>query len=445
MSQFRKTGQLYCSEWNGDDLNAGTLPTLPKKNITAFPDSSANKIIVGSGQYLGVWTTGRNVEADGKVIVDLNGGNQSGNTVAVGVHFRNGSQIFNIFFNNIATDCIFENIAIILSRVTYTRCIFLSSHNNTGTTVPAFNNCIFLANRIITSTGVGNFNHSYVAKSATITFSATVGQVNSCINGKMRISGIDYESKKFIDGSTRTDADPLIPDIVTVFPNFYTQGNFACLDSEVKFIDIISRTVEPDSILLQKSNANGFIGGVKIGKKIDLDESGFTITKTGIDDSNPNFWRIAAGVNFAKIRITGKVSDSLISAQTLDIRIPFNFDGDVAGNTANNNNVPDAWNDRTTPDTKGTRPNRLTFEVRSSTLANPSRDVSADWDNDNTNNPSIAGRYYLMEYDQPMLHHVISSVVYGNADANAINAATKLPFNYRSLDIIITITNTRTI
>lgn len=447
MSQFRLTGGLYVSEWDGNDANAGNDPTLPKATISATPSSTATIIIVGAGYYFGLLGGSKNIKADGKVIIDAGGGTLQESLVADGVHFKNSTSCPGTFFNNILTNCIFENVASVNTRCTFTKCIFLTTSTWTGTNVPIYNNCIFLANRIQSASGTtaGNWANCYLAKAATAVFTPSINIVNNCLNGKIRIAGIDYESKLLIDGSPRPDADGLIPDVISVFPAFYTQGNFSSLDSEVKFIDIVSRTVEPDSILLQKSNANGYIGGVKPGKKIDLDESGFTITKTGIDDSNPNFWKIATGQPFAKIRITGKVSDSLISAQVLDIRIPFNFDGDAAGGTALNNNVPDAWNARTTPDTKGTTPNRLTFEVRSSKLTNPVRDVSADWDNDNTNSPSIAGQYYLMEYGQTMLHHIISGVAYGNADANAINAAVKIPFNYRSLDIIITITNTRVI
>jgi hypothetical protein len=453
MSQFRQTGNGYASQWDGDDLNAGTDPTLPKKNISAFASSTTNVIVVGPGYYKGSWVGSRVVQADGKVIVDGLGGVAGSLNIFRGCHVRNFSAISNAGASSEFTDSIVESVTLASLRGFHTRSIFLSNIALENSNSNIFiDNCIFITPRFNSTTdaganirALGRISYGYIAAGSKIFLSTITVLTNNLINGLIRISGVDYEAKFLIDGSPRPDADPLIADIATIRPTFYTDGNFACLESDIKFIDIISRTVEPDSILLQKSNANGFIGGVKVGKKIDLDESGFTITKTGIDDSNPNFWKIASGVTFAKIRITGKVSDSLISGTTLDIRIPFNFDGDSSGNTATNNNVPDAWNERTTPDTKGTKPNRLTFEVRTSKLASPGRDVSADWDNDNTNSPSIAGQYYLTEWGQPMLHHVISGVSYGNADANAINAATKLPFNFRSIDVIITITNTREI
>jgi len=447
MSQFRKTGNYYVSQWNGDDLNAGTDPELPKASITSVPTGAgANHLILGTGVYA-PYTGNRTIVADGLAIIEGNGTqNISDNGIKEGIYYRN-LNAFNTGNYNTKTNCIFQNVpTIAMGNVNpfNNGIILLSEYTPTG-----FVGNIQVSNSIIVGNQTGNrwryFQYNYVAKSSLVCLEVRSDCVNNCINGKITvdsISGTQYESKKLIDGSVRPDANASIPDIIDVFPEFYNQGNFSSLQEDVKIIDLVSRTVEPDSILIQKSNSYGYIGGVKVGKEIAIDESGFTITKTGIDDTNPNSWAVADGVNFAKVRITGKVSDSLISAQTLDIRIPFFFDGSEAGGSANNNNVPDAWNNRTTPDTKGTKPNRLTFEVRSSVLANPGRDTAADWDNGDA---GIPGNYYLMEYGQPLLHHIVSSVAYGNADANAINAPVKQPFNYRSLDIIITITNNREI
>lgn len=455
MSQFRKTGTRYVSQWNGDDVNAGTGPTLPWKTLFSTITTSQ---VIGAGVYSSVGTGVKNLIGDGKVVL-------KGITFGTTTYTVEGLYFDVCIATTLllgGTDCVFKDgIFGMRGSTAKIRWVIVGDADLRGSNTGNIQNSIFALSSgapdpSYSTSPVSNvtdaWGYNFVSKNSKIRLYPVSGSYlahsNCCINGLIQTPAIDLvwrEAKFLIDGSPRPDADPLIDDIAGVFPNFYSQGNFACEEEDVKFIDIISRTVEPDSVLLQKSNANGYIGGVKVGRKIDLDESGFTISKTGIDDSNPNFWKIAVGVDYAKIRITGKVSDSLISAQTLDIRIPFNFDGDAVGGTADNNNVPDAWNARTALDTKGELPNRLTFEVRSSQLTNPGRDVSADWDNDNTNNPSIAGQYYLMEYGQPMLHHVVSAVAYGNADAAAINAATKLPFNYRSLDIIITITNTREI
>lgn len=465
MSQFRQTGSFYISQWDGDDLNAGTDPTLPKKTIQGLGTGNlaGSPAIVGTGVYklTSALTGSKYLVGEKLAIVDWNNTAIPIGSRHTGMWYKNFASLgFNTVAESSTNNCIFDSttnptIVIRASSATtpsHFRNIFLQDWRQNGNSAWQQHNSIFIGKmNTVTAIGFAYFSNNFADKNSELVLNVTLAPTeikDNLINCPIRVVGSAtlYEAKFLIDGSPRPDADGALPDISAVFANFYSQGNFACEESDVKFIDIISRTVEAGSILLQKSNTiAGYIGGVKVGKKIDLDESGFTITKTGIDDSNPNFWKIATGQPFAKIRITGKVSDSLISAQTLDIRIPFNFDGDAVGGSANNNNVPDAWNARTALDTKGELPNRLTFEVRSSTLTNPGRDVSADWDNDNTNSPSIAGQYYLMEYGQPMLHHIISAVAYGNADANAINAATKLPFNYRSLDIIITITDDREI
>lgn len=448
MSQFRQAGNFYVSQWNGDDLNAGTDPLLPKASISGLPNSSNVSVlaVIGPGHYIESWGfTQKRLIADGKVIIDGAGTGSYGanSNYITGVHFKNFVNAGANSFNNYINDCVFENCITVSHTLAGFRNVFLTDTNlNWFSTQGSLKHAILIGKQLNTQY-FPLVSYSFVGINSRICLVVNTSQINNCINGAIIIGGVTYESKKLIDGTARTDANPAIPDVIAAFPNFYTQGNFSCTDP--KFIDVISRTVAADSPLLLKADINGFIGGVKVGKKIDLDESGFNITKTGIDDSNPNFWKIASGVTFAKIRITGKVSDSLISAQVLEIRIPFNFNGFAIGGSANNNNVPDAWNSRTTPDAKGTRPNRLTFEVRSSRLANPVRDNSLDWDNDSTNSPSTSGQYYLMEYGSPMLHHVVAGVAYGNADANAINAAVKLPFNYRSLDIIITLTNIRVI
>ena len=459
MSQFRKTGTYWVSEWNGDDLNAGTDPLLPKASLGVTSTSiPTQKIIVGSGSYFGAVTGSKYFEADGLVIVDWNNTAIPSASRHFGMWYRNFISLgFNTVVDPLIENCIFDSATnpLIVIRTANglvpanIRNIFLKNFRQNGNSNWQSYNSIFIGKmNTVTSIGYAYFRNNFADKQSEIVLNVTLAPteiVNNLINCLIRIVGslTFYESKFLIDGSARPDADGAVLDIALVFPNFYVQGNFSSIPDDVKFIDVVSRTVEPTSILLQKSNAFGFIGGVKVGKKIGLAEAGFTITKTGINDTNPDSWRIADGVTFATVRITGKVSDSLISAQTLDIRIPFFFDGSEIGGSANNNNVPDSVNGLTNSvDTLGDKPMRLRYQVRSSILTNPTRNNNDDWDNDTA---GVPGRYYLMEYGTPMLHHILSAVAYGNADKFAINAPVKQPFNYRSLDIIITISNTREI
>lgn len=457
MSQFRIPGDYYVSQFGGDDLNAGTDPDLPLATFGGTPDSLTNKIILGAGWYKELPINQKYLVSDGNVVVDFQ--NFSGILPPVrceGMRIKNLRDISSTsakFHNCIIEDFdggisvyfISSNDNGIRNNIFLGKCGF-QPHSLTW--VRIYNNCFIgpsvnydtLDNRKVRWS---TFQFNYVDYN-TILYLANAADLpavsNNCINGPIQnTDGTQYEVKFLEDGNIREDANPLLDDISVLDPDFYTRNNFA---GDPKFIDLLSRTVEPSSPLLKLVGTFGTPGSVKAGKSIGLSESGFTITKTNIDDSNPNSWKISGGAGYAKVRITGKVSDSLISAQALDIRIPFFFDGSEVGGTTDNNNVPDAWNARTTADTKGELPNRLTFEIRSSILANPGRDTAADWDNGDA---GIPGNYYLMEWGQPLMHHIDAGVAYGNADANAINAPTIQPFNYRSLDIIITITNTREI
>jgi hypothetical protein len=50
MNEFKIIGNLYVSEWNGNNANAGNDPTAPKKTISGVPNTGDN-VILGSGFY----------------------------------------------------------------------------------------------------------------------------------------------------------------------------------------------------------------------------------------------------------------------------------------------------------------------------------------------------------------------------------------------------------
>lgn len=449
MSQFRLTGDLYVSEWNGDPLNPGT-DILPYSHPADAPNTNLNNIIVGSGHYLGGYTGIRKLTGDGKVVMDGEGVVLiDGSNIFENIHFKNFESITHASGGVNRIECIFENIKRIGFRGFWTRCVFVNSddfiqnHTTTSTGGNIVRNCSFY--RKIGNGGtimwgaLNSLDHCYIDQNCEFSLTSTNANFisNSMVNGKIKVGATLYESKRLFDGSPRPDADPLVADFIDYNPNFYTNGNFS---GEAKIIDIYNRIVQPDSDLFLRSNVHGFIGGVKIGQFISFLNPNFIISYQNVDQSNPDLLRIANGFDFAKIRITGKVSDSLISSQKVDIRIPFFFAGSQLGDTLLNNNAPDALHGLRGIDTLGDLPYRLRFEVRSSQLANANRNNNDDWDNDVT---GIPGRWYLMEYGQPMLHHMIAGVAYGNADKFAINSPTKIPFNYRSLDIEITLSNTR--
>jgi hypothetical protein len=458
MSQFRKTGTYYVSQWGGDDLNAGTSPTLPKASISALPSSTAIAV-VGSGTYNGAGgSASKTLEADGKVVIDFIGNAGFG----AGTHKYTGLTLRNINFLVNAPNwrkCVIETpiLASFFLTDPTTRgindCSFLDTVEIVSVTIDRirmYNNSFFGASVNSNGSG-GNVRHiqimqnCYFSKDTTLFLLQTAIDTalkdysNNCINGPVSVGGVLYELKKDINGGTRPDANGAIPDISSIYANVYVDGNFTC---DPMIIDEATRVVRPESDLLKRTNSISTVGGARAGKYVTFDDENFTISFTDVDEVSAGVYKIVAGQPFGKIRLTGQISEALMSLQKIDLRIPFFFDGDELGASVLNNNVPDAYNGLLSLDTLGDLPERLRFEIRTSRLTNPNRSTPSDWDNDSV---GVSGQWYLMEYGQPLSFHVLGGVVYGNADKNAINPDTILPFFYRSIDILITLSNTREI
>lgn len=449
MSEFRLTGWGYCSEWNGDDANTGQDQNLPKKTIASFPSNGANILIVGTGVYNGGWTGTRRLVGDGYVIID--GDNQSANNFSSiqGLYIKN----FSLFGNSSnlwsATDCVFENILDWRpwsNSNNLIRCIFLprSDFINTGGSVfSRFLNSIVLENYRV---NVQAISFSYLAKGKKILYSGTSANfTDSLINGVIEIAGVDYELKQLFDGSPRPDADPLIADLSTAsgFSNVYTNRNFA---GDPKFLDVLNKIVEPDSDFLKRSNANGFIGGVKAGRYIPVNTSNpdVVITTSQINTSDPSNWVIANGFDEGFIDIKFKVSEQIVQASKINVDALLAFDGSVAGGTAGNNNVPDATPEFYSPLSQpNLKPNRKVYLFRSSKAVSlPTTDAGWDNDRDTIGTPVVAGEFYPMEWSSVPSIRINDEVAYGNADFTAPGGVSNIP-DVRWINIKVRLTNLR--
>lgn len=462
MSQFRLPGDYYVSQFGGDDLNAGTDPTAPKETISGLPTTLTGNdlVIVGSGTYKGVGTGIKNLEADGEVMIDFQDLPLTTSYLRfVGLRIKNvggGDSFLTPRFSQ----CIFETDTYAsLFRTTdlnYDRgifdSVFLANFRSRATTASrirtTFNSFFGSICNADNSEGsviwIETMRHNFFSSNTTLYLLQTAIDnvnkewINNCINGPIKVGSTTYELKKTLEGTDRSDVNGSLPDIIAVWPDVYTDGNFASTNTII--FDEAYRICSPDSDLLKVEGDLGFIGGFKAGKYITIEDENFTTTYDNIEEISPGVFRIESGQDYGKIRMTGKVSDNLISLQKLNLRIPISFDADEIGGSVLNDNVPDAWNGLLGSDTLGDLPQRLRFELRTSQLANANRTNPTDWDNGFIGN---TGQFYLMEYGKPITFHILSSVVYGNADKFAINPDTILPFFYRSWDLIITITNTR--
>lgn len=444
MTEFKKTGAFYVSQWNGNPANAGSNVS-PYAHPTTAPSSTANIIVVGTGYYKGLWSGTRRLLGDGKVIFDMEGQTLPSTTFTgamyENIHFKNGG-LGGIFGS---VDCIYDLTLGVLPFINTSAClrgIILSGSPIASASNPIFTNCIILR-KVTTNVQIMSF--SYIAGSGGIATVANSGIADNCINGTITVGGVDYESKRLFDGSTRPDSNPAIPDVIGVIPNFYTNRNFSTVDP--KFTDLINRAVNPDSDLLKRSSVNGYIGGVKpsrfIGKTI-IDPT-LEIITSQINTADPSNWTIQAGNDEGFIYLTFKLSDNLIQVPIIHADSIFAFDGSVAGGTVGNNNVPDFFPTLYTPLSQaGLKPNRLTYRLRTSIRTNKPT-AESHWDNDNLTLSTDVARYYVQEFgDQPRIANIFG-VTYGAGSPEFPPATVKNTINARWCQIQIRLTNKRTL
>jgi hypothetical protein len=430
INEFKLTGAGYIAK-NGDSANAGTDPLLPKSSPSDAGMPSEN-IIVGSGYYRGGGIANRNFFGDGFVVFDFDGNNINQGTATgtqSNIFFKNG-----IGYTNRKTynNCIFQNFLgsrLSLSyRVTMINCIFLppTPYESLSSSFGSIQNSIILETINSNSISEG-CTYSFLSRNKKIIIHSSSGFANNCANGLLNFQGIDYELKFLADGTPRPDANPEIPDLAEVFPDTYTtRGNFA---GDPKFLDLIGRIVEPDSDLLKRSNANGFIGGVKPGRITQArnnNDPNTDITLFNVVEAG-NGYMVEPGQPWGKITIVTRESSSVVELGVKAPITPLNFDSAVTPGTALNNNVPDSWPLTDPGGNPGKLPNRLTYLLRTS-QRNQKPTQDSHWDNDAAAG-GVAGNYYVQEwFTKPTLTQLLGNT-YGNAEpegyggtVNAINA-----------------------
>jgi hypothetical protein len=441
MSEFRIGGTAsYLSEFGGNDANAGNTPEAPKRNLLATPTAN---VIAGTGHYTINSSVTKSIIGDGKVVVESVGGSFSvGNTPNItNVHLK-----YCRLFSPTLTDCIIEG-GLDEKRGTRTRCLYIGQITYLAQNFTGFQNNCFFARETFNTVNISPnvYSHCFLAKEDNLTIrNETVRDqcINNLWNGKIYYTptATYYELKKLFDGSPRPDADAGISDLIDVYPDVYVNGNFASVNTRI--VDVMSKTVELGSDLLLRRNSNGFIGGVRVGKYINFKDANFEVEVNGLDQSNPDILIAPASPNGSGyVRFVGKFSDSLVSSASIVPRTRYFFRSQELGGTALNNNAPDIFTETAFgTDVGGLVVNRLKFWVRSSQLDNPSKNFGPDWDNGVS---GIPGKYYLMEFDRPMAHHIVASIAYGNADKDALNSEIVRAFSFKCLDIIIELTNER--
>lgn len=149
MSQFNEPADFYVSQFGGDALNDGTDPLTPyaHPNDSGVSDSTL-LTLVGPGVYKGAMSGNKHLKADGKVIMDLEGGSWISVSLVQGIHFKNSSGIGNTNNAQRYENCIFENVAAfnLMSGTPHFNNVFINDMSFGGTNSRRTNNSIFLGN-----------------------------------------------------------------------------------------------------------------------------------------------------------------------------------------------------------------------------------------------------------------------------------------------------------
>lgn len=445
MARFKVSGNLYVSQWGGLNANAGTDPNLPKETIASGASVAGTVLVIGAGVYKenNFGAVAKNMIGDGKVIIDgLNGNLGMNNTTSwKNIWFKNITSLGHTNSANFNTDNIYENVLGHNSPGNTWRCdrCIIAPSSGTLTTISSsiFQSCIIIGAINLPAVTNNVWSGSFISKNVIFTVLATetfaiANFRDACVNGKISRNGILYELKQNWDGSARADADAGVLDLITVYPNVYVNGNFACVDPE--FVDIYSKTVLPTSPLLKRAFGGYYVGAVRAAQIIRLDNPNFEFAYTGIDTTNPLAVATSAGQPYGQIRITGKISDFPSTFSVFSLRTILSFWKGAAGGTVENNNVPDAVRLLGLAAGDIDKPRRLTYLMRTS-LSTAANQASADaiWDNDGA---GVAGDYLLMEDGTIPTHAAFGGSVYGNGDPRAIGAPLSA-FNFCSIDVIV--------
>jgi hypothetical protein len=456
MSEFKISGVGYVSEWNGNAANAGTA-TSPKAhpNDAGMPGTFQDIIVIGTGYYKAPFPSGslaKRWTADGRVIFDLAGlaiGAIPANPQVIwtGITFINGT-INNQGAAYTMVNCNAINCPSIRfrSQSIFDGLLIVGDFNNPDTGSVGLRSCAFLGNQTGGNIINGNspFTENFVDKNVRLFIGNYTNRnffKNNMYNGLISILGVDYEFKLLRNGTTRPDATPGVLDIVSIWPDVYTtQKNFA---GDPKWVDVLNRICEPDSDLLSASGIIGRIGNAKPGKSIPVisTDPNVFITTSQINTSNPVAWVIGAGFDEGFIDIVFKTGDNIAATPKFYLDALISMQASQPGGSASNNNVPDIFPTNYTPlSLAGLKPNRLTYQMRTSISATkPASD--AQWDNDVATLGTDV-RFYVQEWDTLPTISNVAGTTYGNGNPQTVGSIGNL-INSRWVQIKIRLTNKR--
>lgn len=386
----------YVNDSVGHDSMTGTNPDQPRKTVANLGAVDGDMIIISTGTYAVGSLTSTSVRifrGDGKVILNFQGNSLNPNSSYIDLEILNAAYGTNSTGRG-TTGCVLRNCTGGNGSISNARGRWwqncLIKGGNLGTTLDfqsRFIGCLIDGNAIVNFSSGNTFSdgfiNNYVATGCTVVIGTiSTGTLsahfrNNCIQGIVKVSGVDYELKKKKDG-TAINPNPSIPDLATAsgWTDVYTWGNF---NEDPKFIDQSNEMygLQADSPLIKAA-----IGGsVNIANQFAKEATSFAVTDDGIggtrvgtsaqiDTTIPDSLKLIISQIEGYADIMGYVGGFTLSQAMLTALLA--FDSDATGGTTSNNNVPDSFpltvNRPTVLTTSGAAANNTTFIVPTGTI-----------------------------------------------------------------------------
>jgi len=414
-NNIRKTSDLYVTKAGTDGaLPLGTTKDTPLKTagglFTVF--ATNDSAVFGTGVYKEAVSTTRVfniIESDGIVVFKGDGSNtftiNSSNFSEVlrGFIFENYTEVQTQYVK-IIEDCVFKCDADLKNTDSEANnCVFEGSNVN-NSLFPTLGRLLLNGCTLINSSleNARGFVGSYCDSGSTLNFRTEVltaaNLSESNIQGIVISNGVQYELKKEKDG-TAIDPNPAIADIVSVYADVYTNGNFSedpvylnLSKSDYCSLDASSPNLKAADGGSGNIGTHTFSAILRTATEIPPNDELSGGTLADLVASLGDYIVDGVAANGTVTTKPLKVADLREVLQTMSFAIALNFDSDETKGTVENDNVM-----ATTVygiGTAGANPQRLTYEMRFSTQVTEPI-IASEWDNLNYFTPGDYGVFSL--------------------------------------------------
>jgi hypothetical protein len=387
-NNFKIQGDVYVSK-SGSDTFDGLTPNTPKATIAAACNLQKDSLVIGEGTYEDTGGRITNMAADGIVVILGNGTNAFEIHNASGLRIQNSSITSPQYGASYLINCYFKNCQFYLGtqwNFNFTKCVFINCvFGSEG--VYSFMECVFI-NTSTASNNVHVLMSSYEGSGCTLgmfPFDQNTQFDYNNINGLINVTG--GTQNPYTLGLLKSQFPAYNAHSVNVDPQF--NGS--------QYEDFTLKSTSPH---IGAGAAGVNIGGTAYARSLSVKESTEWQTTNGavldhLEFSGDDLIVTEPGIGgYHYGTIT---SAPILLSSTAPVAIGnFNYNGlllfnnSQPGGSSTNKNVPDAKVYPKNDEKGGDSPDRLVFEVRTSSAVTPNVHTDTDWDN---NFPGLAGSW----------------------------------------------------